>query len=440
MATGTSGVLAESGLSRATTVRFLGWRMLALTFVANFLASAISLSAFGNFIDPLAREFGVARSTIGYGLPCAILTMGIAGPFVGRWLDQGRARRMMSAGAALAGFGLLLASRAPSIGLLAAAFVAFVCTGAALFGIIPSMAVVASWFVRRRGLAIGVTVAGATVASYVAPASAQWLIDAWGWRTAFVCFGATGLFLAAPLFAFCLVGRPEEVGQRPDGGPTAGDPSSGSAAYEDLEIGALETSELVRDRRLWLLAIGFGLVSSSPVVLLGLLVPYGTDLGFTQQQANVFFLTMMPLSLAAKVVIGGLADRAPLKPAMLFVVVLNVLVWVVLATEPGYPLFLAAGALYGIGIGGAAPLQGVAIGRVFGRANFGRANGMGGLVGVPIIAIASATSHFLLGATGGYGAGFALQMGLIVLGGAALAVVRIPTQGAGARVPPDPAS
>ena len=110
------------------------------------------------------------------------------------------------------------------------------------------------------------------------------------------------------------------------------------------------------------------------------------------------------------------------------VVLVNVLVWVIFFLEPGYPAFLATGALYGIGIGGAAPIQGVAAARCFGRANFGRANGIGAIAAVPLLAGASALSHLLEGSTGSYATGFLVQIGLLLTGGALLSLVRFPSQ------------
>ncbi|MFO0688842.1 MAG: MFS transporter [Myxococcota bacterium] len=445
---GAGGSVATASLSASATVAvvapvaptaFLGRRMLGLAALANFLASGVTFGAFGNFVGPTAEAFGVPRSTIGYGAACTILAMGVTAPFVGRWLDSGRSRSMMAWGALMTGSGLLLLSRAQTLGQAAFAFVGLVCFGAALFGSVPSMALATNWFVRRRGLALGFTVAGGTLASYFAPASAQLLIDAHGWRTAAAVFGAATIGIAVPLFALFVVARPEEIGQRPDGDPPieAAPSGMGSVAMADApstaDLGApLTMGELARDRRLWLLAVGFGLIMSSPVVLMGLLVEYGKDLGFSEQQAAVFFATMVPFSLLGKIVVGGLADVAPLKPSIAMIVVVNMLVWALLYLEPGYPAFLATGAIYGIGIGGAAPVHGVATARCFGRANFGRANGIGAMAGIPLLAGASALSHGLEGATGSYQLGFLVQIALVLIGGIALSLVRFPSREAGA--------
>ncbi len=405
---------------------FLGRRLVALAALANFLSAAVTFGAFGNFVGPIADAFDVPRSTIGLGAAFTILAMGVAAPVVGRMLDGGRARTMMAAGAFMSGIGLILLSRAGDLRQAAVAFIGFVCLGAAFFGTVPSMALVANWFERRRGLAIGFAVAGGTLASYIAPASAQWLIDAYGWRTALAVFGVWTLLVAVPLFAMFVVGRPEQVGQRPDGDVAADERLSGAAGNSGEIPGMLSTGVLARDVRIWLLAFGFGAVLTSPVVLMGLLVEYGRDLGFSPKQTAVFFAAMIPFSLLGKVVVGGLADVAPLKPSIAVTVLVNALVWGIFYTEPSYAGFLATGALYGIGIGGATPLHGVATAWCFGRANFGRATALGAIVGIPLIAGASALSHLLEGATGSYRMGFLIQAGLILTGGLVLAFVRFP--------------
>ena len=401
---------------------FIGWRIVGVGFVANFLSGAITLSTFGNFVDPVSTDFGVSRSSVGLGMSITFLVMGLLGPFAGAWLDRGRARSMMAGGSLVAGIGLVLLSQATTLQQAALLFCGLVGIGAALFGIMPSMALTSNWFIKRRGLAIGIAVAGATIASYAAPATAQYFIDVYGWRTAVMVFGAATILIGVPVFGGLVVGRPEEIGQIPDGEPLVEDDSGDS----NSEAPMLETAELARDPRLWLLALGFGLVLTSPVVLTPMVVPFGLDLGFTGQQANVFFLAMIPFSLLGKVVIGGLADVAPIKPAIALVVLANMLVWFLFYIEPSYMVFVVSGAVYGVGIGGAMPLQGVAQGRCFGRANFGRAAGLGGLVMIPVIASASAVSQLLHGATGSFYMSFLVQIGLLLLGGGILSFVRIP--------------
>lgn len=426
--TASRSIAAVAALPAVRASGFLGPRMVALAALSNFLTSSVTFGAFGNFVGPVSETYGVPRSTVGLGAAFTVLAMGVAAPFVGRWLDRGQARAMMAAGAFVTGLGLLLVSRADALWQAAIGYVGFVCLGAAFFGAVPSMALTTNWYARRRGMALGFAVAGGTLATYAAPTSAQALIDAYGWRTAAAVFGGWTLLVAVPLFAFFVVGRPEEVGQRPDGDAPAEGEGPALSGQAIVLPGMRETGALARDPQLWLLAVGFGLVMTSPIVLMGLLVEFGRDLGFSAQETAVFYAAMIPFSLLGKLVVGGLADVAPLKPSIAMVVLVNALVWVIFWLEPSYPVFLATGALYGIGIGGAAPIHGVAAARCFGRANFGRANGIGAMAAVPLLAGASALSHFLDGWTGSYATGFLVQVGLLLVGGALLALVRFPSQ------------
>jgi MFS family permease len=135
---------------------------------------------------------------------------------------------------------------------------------------------------------------------------------------------------------------------------------------------------------------------------------------------------MAPFSLLGKVVFGVVADRVRAVLAVWIVVLGGALVWALLYMDPSYPLFLGIGALYGASIGAAGPLHGVMIGRCFGREAFGRASGIGGLAGLPIIAAAPAIAGILRDATGSYHAVFELEFALMLLGGALLSLVRTP--------------
>jgi MFS family permease len=219
------------------------------------------------------------------------------------------------------------------------------------------------------------------------------------------------------------VSRPEDIDQLPDGDVEAATPSPILAAMDRVRT----AQELIRDPKLWLISIGFGLVLTSPVVLLTLLVPYGMSLGLSAQQANLFAVAMMPFSLLGKLGLGELADRIPPKPIIALIVLANAAVWIIFRAEPSFGLFVVAGAIFGIGIGGAAPVQGVIVGRCFGRMNFGTASGLGGIVSIGLLILATLMSSGLQGEEGeGYPLVFQVQAGLVLLGGLVLAMVRVP--------------
>jgi len=416
--------MSSAAVSAGAERPFLGWRVVGAAFTAQLVSTGVTFAAFGVFVIPLSEAFDAPRGRLGLALSIAFLVMGGMGPLIGRWLDRGLARAVMVSGVAITSAGLQAMSRANELWQLALCFCGVVALGGALFGPTASTTLVANWFVRRRGLALGIAVGGATVASFVAPPLAAFLIDRVGWRGAFVVFAVGALAIGVPIFYAWAIARPERVGQLPDGEPRpalaeADDASAPAPAF-------MATGELLRDARLWLIAVGFGLVFTSPIVMILALVPFGEDLGYSRQNAAYFFSAMAPFSLLGKIVFGALADRIPTRLAIWVVVLGNAAVWALLYTDPAYPLFLAVGALYGVGIGATAPLHGVVLGLCFGRAAFGRASGIGGLASLPLIAGAPALAGYLYDTTGGYHSTFVVQIGVLLLGGVLLSLVRVP--------------
>ena len=68
---------------------------------------------------------------------------------------------------------------------------------------------VSSWFDERRGLALGIAMAGIGIGATAVPQFARWAIDTFGWRAAYVALGALTFAVAFPSVAL-LVREPED--------------------------------------------------------------------------------------------------------------------------------------------------------------------------------------------------------------------------------------
>ncbi len=413
----------------AAAPRFLGWRMVLAGFVAQLVYSSMSFNAFGVFVTPLEREFGTSRASLSSAFGLSLLAMGAFAPLLGRWIDRGSLRRIMLAGIALASAGTCLLSRTTALWQLGVVFCTLVAFGSALFGPLPSMALVANWFVRKRGIALGVTVAGATIGGALAPVLAAALIDGLGWRNALLAFGLGSFALAAPVFAFSIVSRPAEVGQRPDGATAPERPVSDARAGDR----GYATAELLRDRNFVVLALGTALIFTSPIVATLHLVPFAEGLGFSRQQAAFVFMPVAACSLLGKLLFGTVSDRIDPRIALRLAVVVLISGWLVLLAGPDYPRLLLAGALLGLGIGAIAPLHGVLVGTCFRAEAFGQVMGLGGLFTLPIIAGANPLAGWLYDVTGSYQAGFGVEVGCLIAAGLLFSALRVAAPAAVAR-------
>ena len=142
-------------------------------------------NSLGLFIEPLSREFGWSRTLIAAGgSMAAAVTIPLA-PFIGALVDRWGARRLVLPGLILSG--LVIASfglaDAPTQWLFLWGL--FALSSLLLKSTVWSAAVT-SVFTAGRSLALSVMLCGSALAAVGAPPVARWLIDAYGWREAWL--------------------------------------------------------------------------------------------------------------------------------------------------------------------------------------------------------------------------------------------------------------
>ncbi|HOD73845.1 MAG TPA: MFS transporter, partial [Candidatus Bipolaricaulis anaerobius] len=133
------------------------WGYVALGFVANVCMGAVY--AFSVFRKPLEELWGISATSS--GLPFMVflavfaLGMALAGGLVERWGP----RKTGILGGILVGLGWILAGFSPNIGVLTLFYGVIAGAGVGVAYGCP-IAVAGRWFPDRRGLAVGLTLAG----------------------------------------------------------------------------------------------------------------------------------------------------------------------------------------------------------------------------------------------------------------------------------------
>ncbi len=183
--------------------RLVGWLSLAqlITWGSVFYTFALLL-------EPVERELGLSRAQSSLAFSLALLTEGLLAYPVGRWIDRGHERAVMTGGSVLVGGCLLLHG---SIDSVAGFYVVWIALGAGLSATLypPAFAVVTRRFPNdfRRAI-ITMTFLGGLASTVFIPLSA-WLIQALGWRHALWCLAALHLGVCAPLHAITLRNAPK---------------------------------------------------------------------------------------------------------------------------------------------------------------------------------------------------------------------------------------
>ncbi|MGO4396044.1 MFS transporter [Variovorax sp. M-6] len=183
--------------------RLVGWLSLGqlITWGSVFYTFAL-------LMEPVERELGLSRAQSSLAFSLALLAEGAMAWPVGRWIDRGHERAVMTGGSLLIAAGLLLHSVVQSA---AGFYAAWLLLGAALSATLysPAFAVVTRRFPNdfRRAI-ITLTFLGGLASTVFIPLDA-WLIAQFGWRHALWVLAAIHLLLCAPLHAWILRHAPK---------------------------------------------------------------------------------------------------------------------------------------------------------------------------------------------------------------------------------------
>ncbi len=432
---------------------FYGWVIVALAFVAQFVALGAVVHCFPVFLLPIAEEFAIGRAQAALP-PAALLVCGIVvGPIVGRLVATHPIRHVMLVGALLQSAGFVALSVTTSFWQFLVIY--GVCGSIALtaLGTISCNALIVNWFARNRALALGIAMVGMSISGAILIPIASWTVEHFGWRTLCLAFAALSAALTPAILGF-VVTRPEELGQRPDGeqpidpasepdrdGETASEPSgraAGSARPEAASGHALEpppsTRALLANRSLWLIAAACGCVFFGATGLMNHGIAFAVDRGIDPLGAAVLLSAISIGAACGKLVFGALADRLGERGAFAVALVCNGLALVSFATLSSYGGLVGAAALFGLGIGAVAPLQAALLAREFGSRAFAPVMGLVGPLMIPFQIAGPPLAGHLFDTRGSYDLAIWIFLGGTLASGLMLSLLRGSTRPGPTRV------
>ena len=142
---------------------FYGWIIVAVTFVT--MAIGVNArTAFSLFFPPIVDEFGWERGVTAGAFSFGFLVSGAVSPLIGRLMDRAGPRAVMELGVALMAGGLLLAPLTTQPWHLYLTIGVMVGAGSVCLGYSGQSLFLPNWFIRRRGLAMGLAFAGVELA------------------------------------------------------------------------------------------------------------------------------------------------------------------------------------------------------------------------------------------------------------------------------------
>ncbi len=303
--------MAMTGETKSGAGVFWGWYVVA----GSFLLHAVSYGArysFGIFVQPLTLENGWSRTVISLAASLNMLFFAAGGIYAGRLLDRIAPRWIATAGAAVGALGFILSAFVSSPLTFYLAYGLLCGLGSSWTGIVVGNSSVGKWFVRKRGLAIGLASMGVSFGTMVMTPVVGWIVKEQGWQAGFVALGLT-LLLPGVLIAQVFLGRmkPEDHGLRPDGEQRA--PAEACAA--DCAVAAKPVTapmgESLRDSRFWVLSVCQGTAVMTLLMAFVHQVPYALDLGIDRIAAASSLGAIALAGFCGQFFFGSLSDRLP---------------------------------------------------------------------------------------------------------------------------------
>jgi sugar phosphate permease len=224
---------------------------------------------------------------------------------------------------------------------------------------------VSSWFVKNRGLAIGIALVGTSMGSAILPLLNPYLIQAVGWRQAYVynAFMPVTLFLVV---LFLVKGTPAQAGTVARGQ---------SAAIGDLKQHGLTFREAIRTRTFWAIGVsGFLTYFSIFAFVQHLVLHLNKTFDYTLKDAGKVMFLFSVIAMLGKFLIGALADKVD-RHRVFTVCQVIMLAGVILLATMKREWVLPAAVVIGVGWGGLFTLYNMLAVNNFGLREIGRING-----------------------------------------------------------------
>lgn len=277
------------------------WRRhwpLALAALVGY--STIGLQSYGisPFVASLEQQFGWTRSDVMIGVSVSNFAGIFLNIIIGLIVDRFGSRRVALTGlVVMTGSFALLGSATGSTANWTLHWL-LVALGVVLVQSTVWMRALGKVFDRSRGFAFAVALSGTSILAIFLPGYATWLIQSYGWQSAFVAVAATWLVITFPV-VFVLF--------REDRVPKV----AAIVAPAPAALPGLTFAQGLRTKAFWMLAISFGCFSFFSMTVATNLLPLLTETGISMAEAAGIASIMGLVGIVVRLSVGVLLDRLP---------------------------------------------------------------------------------------------------------------------------------
>lgn len=338
--------------------------VLGSTISLIFSNGPVLFFTFAVFLKPVSEQLGWSRGTMSLAVTFGLILGGLATPFAGIAVDRWGIRKVTLIFITLfaASFAAIsLATAHVSVFIILYAIAGLFAGGQAP---LPYAKAICGWFEARRGLALGIAMAGVGIGLAIIPQVVRVLLNSFDWRTTYVIVGAITWLIAFPAVFFFVKDPPTDLDRA-----AAGSPVTTVADGDDISFA-------LRHKDFWLTVIAAFLVVTAINGVIAHLVALLTDHGVPNDIAVRILVAVGLSAIVGRLLSGFLLDRffAPYLAAASFLVPLAGIA-ILLTGVTATPLIIVAAVCLGLGLGAEVDIIGFLVGRYFGLRRYGEIYG-----------------------------------------------------------------
>ena len=352
-----------------------GWYIVAASFVTNLVLTGSFWQGFQVFFLPILREFGWSRAAISGAVSLRQLETGLFAPFLGFAVDHLGARQIIVISGIIVGTGMMAISQTSSLLTFYVFFLFASIGGSGASHGVTWPVVIAHWFNKNRGTALGIGTSGPFLAGLFLPLTAKMIVMI-GWRPTMFLIGVFLMLVIIPLGA--LIRNKPDAPARCSSGD---DEILGGTKVDHMKTpdgGGLSLLQALQSGNFWICSAVFGILQFGSSAFHLHQIPYFEHLGFTTSEAALTVTFVLLFSGIGRLGAGVLTDLLPLRKVLTAVTIMNTGGWIFLtAFNPTRLLTtIPFTFLFGVSFGAGVSLRPALLSKLYGTRSLGSLSGL----------------------------------------------------------------
>jgi predicted MFS family arabinose efflux permease len=268
-------------------------------------------------IIPLQDAFGWSRSTISAAISINVLLFGLTAPFAAALMERFTVRKVVISALTAVSLGSFLTIFISKPWQLMLSWGVVVGVGTGSMALVFAANIANRWFIKRKGLVIGMLTAGNATGQLIFLPTLSTLAIHHGWKSVGITICCTSLTMV-PLVFFLLKESPASIGTSPYGAPAdwvAPVQVKRNAAKEAIDVLRLASKK----RDFWFLTFSFLVCGLSTNGLVGThFIPASHDHGMSEVTAASLLALIGVFDVVGTIFSGYLTDRIDPRKLLFF--------------------------------------------------------------------------------------------------------------------------